>query len=95
MMPPTQYQESSVIRDYALVIIFVCTLAVLWIIFNEVVMKVGNATFDIVGTTGIAADLVNFIILIYRMIPIGMIIGVFVWCFLRAVKKEPYQQFVG
>ncbi len=26
---------------------------------------------------------------------IGMILGVFVWCFLRAVRKEPYSQYVG
>jgi len=44
---------------------------------------------------GTAADLVNFIILIYRLIPIGMVIGVFIWCFMRAVRREPYSQFVG
>lgn len=96
MQPYQQpYHESNIVKDYALVIIFVCLVAVLWIIFNEVVMKVGNAAFDIVGTTGIAANLLNFLILIYRVTPIAMILGVFVWVFLRAVRREPFQQQVG
>jgi hypothetical protein len=95
MMPPARHQEHHIVRDYALVIIVVCFLAVPWIIFNEVVMRVGNVGFGIVGRTGAAADIINFIILIYRIIPIGMILGVFVWCFMRAVKKEPYYQFAG
>ena len=94
-MMPSQYQESNIVKDYALLIIFVCVLASLWIILNEVVMKVGNVAVDIVGTTGIAADLVNFLILIYRIVPIGMVLGVFLYVFLRAVRKEPYSQFVG
>jgi len=93
MMSPHRYEESKIVRDYALVIIFVCMLAALWIIFNEAVMGVGNIALDMVN--GTAADLVNFIILIYRLIPIGMVIGVFIWCFMRAVRREPYSQFVG
>jgi len=88
-------ENTSIIRDYALVIISVHVVAFLWIIFNEAVMGVGNAALDLVGTTGTAADLVNFLILIYRMIPIGLIIGIWVWVFLRATKREPYQQYVG
>jgi len=96
MQPYQQpYQSSNIIKDYALVIIFVCLVAVLWIIFNEVVMKMGNAAFDIVGTTGTPADLLNFLILIYRATPIAMVLGVFVWCFLRAVRQEPYKQQIG
>lgn len=93
MMPVHPYQqESNIIKDYALVLIFVSIVATLWIIFNEVVMKLGNVTLNMVS--GTAADLVYFIILIYRITPIGMVLGVFIWCFLRAVRKEPYTQFV-
>jgi len=94
MMPP-QYQEHSVVHDYALAIIFVHFVAVFFIILNEVVMKVGNIGLGMVGTTGIAADLINFLILIWRIVPIGMILGVWLWVFLRAVRKEPYSQYVG
>ena len=93
MMPPSQYEESSIVKDYAKVIIFVCMLATLWIAFNECVMKIGNITLGMVS--GIAADLVNFLILIWRITPIGMVIGVFIWVFLRAVRREPYQRYVG
>lgn len=93
MMPPQYHQESNIVKDYALVIIFVSMLAALWIILNEVVMNVGNVGLDMV--TGTAADIINFLILIWRVTPIAMVLGVFVWCFLRAVRREPYQQYVG
>jgi len=85
--------ESSIIKDYALAIIFVHVVAALWIILNEVVMGVGNAALDMVA--GTAAGMINFLILIYRVIPIGMILGCWLWVFLRAVRREPYQQYVG
>lgn len=93
MMPPQRYQESNIVKDYALVIIFVSLLASLWIILNEVVMNVGNVGLDMVA--GTAADIINFLILIWRVTPIAMVLGVFIWCFLRAVRREPYQQYVG
>lgn len=93
MMPPSQYQESSIIRDYALVIIFVSMLAVFFIILNEVVLKLGNVGLGMV--TGQAAELINFLILIWRVTPIMMVLGVFVWVFLRAVRREPYQMQMG
>lgn len=88
-----QYEQNSIVKDYALVIIFVHLVAVLWIILNEVVMGVGNVGLDMVA--GTAADLINFLILIWRVTPIGMILGVWVWVFLRAVRREPYQQQIG
>ena len=91
-MMPSSYQEESILKQYALAIIFVHVLAMVWILLNEAVMGIGNAAFDMVGTTGQAADMINFLILIYRVIPIGMIIGVWVWIFLRAAKREPYYQ---
>jgi hypothetical protein len=81
------------VKDYALVIIFVAMLAVLWIILNEVVMGVGNVALDMVD--GTAADLVNFLITIYRLFPIAMVLGVFAWCFMRAFRREPFQQYGG
>jgi len=92
MMPYPQQQGSNIVKEYALVIIFVSVLAVIWIIMNEVVMNVGGVGLDMVS--GTATDILNFIILIYRIIPIAMIIGVFIWCFLRATRREPFQQFV-
>ncbi len=93
-MMPSRYEEgSSILKDYALVIIFVHFVAVLWIILNEAVMGIGNVGLDMVE--GTATDLINFLILIWRIIPIGMIIGVWVWVFLRAVRREPYQQYAG
>ena len=86
-------QESNILKDYALAIIFVHFTAVLWIILNEVVMKVGNVALDMVA--GTAADLINFLILIWRVFPIGMIIGVWIWVFLRAARREPYQLWIG
>jgi len=56
-------------------------------------MKVGNVGLGMVA--GTAADIINFLILIWRVTPIAMILGVFLWCFLRAVRREPYQQQVG
>lgn len=92
MMPP-QRQEHSIVHDYALAIIFVHLVAIFFIILNEVVMKVGNVGLGMVA--GVAADLINFLILVWRITPIGMILGVWVWVFLRAVRKEPYSQYVG
>lgn len=92
-MMPQQYQGGSILKDYALVIIFVHLTAALWIILNEAVMGLGNVGLDMVSGTG--ADILNFLILIWRVIPIGMILGVWVWVFLRAVRREPYQQYVG
>lgn len=92
MMPYPQEQRSNIVKEYALVIIFVSVLAVIWIIMNEVVMNVGGVGLDMVS--GTATDILNFIILVYRIIPIVMIIGVFIWCFLRATRREPFQQFV-
>jgi len=92
MMQP-QRQEHSIVHEYALVIIFVHVVAIFFIILNEVVMKVGNVGLGMVS--GIAADLINFLILIWRITPIGMILGIWVWVFLRAVRKEPYSQYVG
>lgn len=83
----------SIIRDYALVIIFVGLLCAFWVIMNEVVMKVGNVGLSMVSGTG--AEIINFLILIYRITPIALVLAVFVWCFLRAVRREPYQQYVG
>jgi len=85
-------QNSNILKDYALAIIFIHMIAVLWIILNEAVMGIGNVALDMVA--GTAADMVNFLILIYRIIPIGMIIGTWTWVFLRAVRREPYQQYV-
>jgi len=93
MLPPSQYQESNIVKDYGLVIVFVCLVAVFFIILNEVIMKVGNVGLGMVA--GTAADIINFLILIWRVTPIAMILGVFLWCFLRAVRREPYQQQVG
>lgn len=90
---PQQYRGSNIITDYALVIIFVCMLAVFFIILNEVVLKIGNVGLDMVS--GQATTIINFLILIWRVTPIMMILGVFVWCFLRAVRREPYQQQIG
>ena len=92
---PVPYQErTDILRDYALVIIFVCVLAFVWVIFNEVVMNVGNTAISLVGETGVPSDLIHFIITIYRIVPIGMVIGVFLWVFLRATRKEPYQEYM-
>lgn len=94
MQPYQQpYQGSNIIKDYALVIIFVCMVAVFFIILNEVVLKIGNAGLGMVS--GQAAELINFLILIWRVTPIMMVLGVFVWVFLRAVRREPYQQQIG
>lgn len=94
MQPYQQpYQGSNIIKDYALVIIFVCMVAVFFIILNEVVMKLGNVGLGMVS--GQAANIINFLILIWRVTPIMMVLGVFVWVFLRAVRREPYQQQIG
>ena len=93
MYPVPEEEKTSILRDYALVIVFVCFLAFIWVIFNEVVMHMGNLTLEMVGNTGTPANIVNFIILIYRMTPIGMVLGVFLWVFLRAVKREPYREY--
>ena len=87
------HQESSILKDYALVIIFVHFVAALWIILNEAVVGVANVGLDLVA--GTAADIINFLVLIYRIVPIGMIIGIWIYVFVRAVKREPYQQWVG
>ena len=93
-MMPSRYEESSsILKDYALVIIFVHLLAVFWIIFNEVVMKLGNVGLGMVS--GVGADLINFLILIWRVVPIAMVLGIWVFVFVRAVKREPYQQYAG
>ena len=93
MYPVPQQDRTSILRDYALVIVFVCFLAFFWVVFNEVVVRVGDVTLEMVGNTGTPATLVNFITQVYRIAPIGMVIGVFLWVFLRATKKEPYREY--
>jgi len=73
--------------------IVVVIIAALWVIFNEVVMGVGNVAIDMVEGTG--EDLANFLILIYRITPIFMVIAVWAWALMRAFKREPFEQFGG
>lgn len=93
MFQPQQIQDTNPIRGYVLAMVVVVMIAVLWVIMNEAVMGVGNVALDMVE--GIGADMVNFLILIYRVTPIFMIIAVWAWCFYRAFKREPFEQFGG
>lgn len=88
-----QPQESSIARDYIMVVVVVCAVCAIWIIANEFVLKIGNIALDITG--GPATAILNFIILSWRLAPIIIIIGVFVWAFMRAFKREPYEIYTG
>jgi len=95
MFPREQFESRNPIREYVFAIAIVHIIAVIWILFNEVVMSVSDVAFDFVGTTGTPADIVNWLITIYRIIPIMMIIAVWVWAFMRAFRKEAFEQFGG
>lgn len=91
MFPIQQIQESNPIREYIVAMVLVVFIGILWVIFNELIMGVGNVAIGMVD--GTALELVNFLILIYRITPIFMIIAVWTWAFFRAFAREPFEQF--
>jgi uncharacterized BrkB/YihY/UPF0761 family membrane protein len=94
MIPVQEIQAAqNPIREYITALIVVTMIAVFWVIMNEVVMGVGSVTIDMVE--GTAEDLAYTLIDIYRITPIAMVIAVWVWCFYRAFKREPFEQFGG
>lgn len=93
MIPVQQIQSRNPIREYIMALVVVTMIAVFWVIMNEAVMGVGNVAIDMVE--GTAEDLVNTLISIYRITPIAMVIGVWIWCFYRAFKREPFEEFGG
>lgn len=93
MLPPQQVQEQNPIREYIMALTVVTFIAVFWVLMNEVVMGLGSVAIDMVE--GTAEDIVYTLISIYRITPIAMVIAVWVWCFYRAFKREPFEQFGG
>lgn len=91
--PQQQIQQSNPIRDYVFAMVAVVIIAILWIVFNEAVMGIADVGLGMV--TGTGADMINFLIAIYRITPIFMIVAVWLYCFFRAFKREPFEQFVG
>jgi len=92
---PQERFEGNPIREYVFAIAIVHVISVVWILFNEVVMSVESIASDLVNGYGIAVELLGWLVTIYRIIPIIMIVGVWVWAFLRAFKREPYTEFGG
>lgn len=94
MYPQPPEPRRSIVEDYALVVIFVSIICFIWIIFNEVVIKVADIAAGY--TTSEGAAILNFIVLIWRILPVALIIGIWAWAFMRAFRgREPYQQYGG
>jgi hypothetical protein len=86
-------QEEHIVLAYIKVVAIVATICFMWIIFNEVVMRMDVAILPFIG--GPATGIVSFIIICWRLAPFIILAGVFGWALYRTFKHEPYQQYGG
>ena len=87
-------QERGITEDYMLAAISISIVCVLWIVFNEAVIKIANITASF-PLESQASSIVSLLVTIWRALPVAIIIGVLVWVLMRAVKREPYAQYTG
>ena len=83
--------QRGLVFAYIMVLAVVLGVAIMWIIFNEVVLHLG----DIVETYGSASgkDVWAVIVLCWRALPFILIIGAILWAILRATREEPYRTY--
>lgn len=98
--------ERGIIRDFMIVVIIVSFVCVLWIIFNECVMSLGDIGIeqtenchidnpDFPDPASSAKGIIDFLVLVWRVLPVALILGVWAWGIMRAFKHEPYTQYPG
>lgn len=96
--------ERGIIRDFMLVVIVVTLVCVLWIVFNEAVWQLSDMAItqtenlhidnsDFPDPASSAKAVIDFAVLIWRVLPVAIIIGVWAWGLMRAFKYEPYTQY--
>jgi hypothetical protein len=84
----------SIEQAMPFILVVVCLVCGLWIVFNEAVIKMAN-----IGTVCAAgeprAEIMSWLIMFWRILSVGIIIGVLAWAFMRAVKKGSYAQYIA
>ena len=90
-MYPAPPRQRGITEDYILVVVVVSLLCFLWILFNEVVMKFSNIAIPYAGTQG--GEIIGWIIMFWRIMPVITFIGVLVWAVMRSTKKEPFSEY--
>ena len=84
----------SIEQAIPFILVVVCLVCGLWIVFNEVVIKMANIG-TVCAAGGPGAEIMNWLIMFWRILSVGIIIGVSAWAFMRAIKKESYAQYTG
>lgn len=98
--------ERGIIRDYMIVVIVVSFVCVLWVCMNEIVwqlsdiaitqtenLHIDNSEFPDPASS--AKGIIDFLVLIWRVLPVVIILGVWAWALDRSFKHEPYTQYPG
>jgi len=88
---PAPPRQKSIVEDYVLVVVVVSLLCGLWIIMNEVVMKFSNIATNYAGAQG--GEIIGWIITFWRVMPVGVFVGVLVWAVMRSTRREPFSQY--
>ena len=88
-----QYRQKSIVEEYAWAIGGIAITIFLWLILNEPVMKLINAAVPLSAAQGV--QLLGFIVLVWRIWPIGMVGGILVWMIMRGAKGKESLEWVG
>lgn len=91
-------QTKSLLKDqrglvfaYITVLGVVVGIGVCWIIFNEVVIHIGDVVETLGTSQGI--DIWHLIVFLWRILPVVLILGAFLWAILLATREEPYRRY--
>lgn len=96
--------ERGIIRDFMIVVVVVSFVCALWICTNEIVLQLGDIGIeqtenlhidnpDFPDPASSAKGIIDFLVLVWRVLPVALIIGVWAWGIMRAFKHEPYTQY--